>query len=76
MQFYYNLNPPGHEGESDLVTLEAPAEVMDVLMVSAKLIADAKNISQDKALKNLIQESVKILLDRNYERKNRKTKKR
>lgn len=76
MQFYYNLNPPGHEKESDLVTIEAPTEVMDVLFAASKEIADVKNIAQDKALKYLIQESVKILMERNYERKNRKTKNR
>jgi hypothetical protein len=76
MQFYYNLNPPGHDGVSDLVTLEAPTEVMDVLFAASKEIADVKNIAQDKALKYLIQESVKILMERNYERKNRKTKNR
>ena len=76
MQFYYNLNPPGHDWVSDLVTLEAPTEVMDVLFAASKEIADVKNIAQDKALKYLIQESVKILMERNYERKNRKTKNR
>jgi hypothetical protein len=76
MQFYYNLNPPGYEGESDLVTLEAPTEVMDVLFTYAKEISDAKNIHHNKAVRDLIQQSVKTLMEKNYERKNRKTKKR
>lgn len=76
MQFYYNLNPAGYEGESDLVTLEAPVEVMDVLFTYAKQISDAKNIHHNKAVKDLIQQSVKTLMEKNYERKNRKTKKR
>jgi hypothetical protein len=76
MQFYYNLNPPGYEGESDLVTLEAPTEVMDVLFTYAKEISDSKNIHHNKAVRDLIQQSVKTLMEKNYERKNRKTKKR
>lgn len=76
MQFYYNLNPPGYDGESDLVTLEAPPEVMDALFLFSKEISEVKNIPNDKAVKELIKESVNIILSKNYERKNRKTKKR
>jgi uncharacterized protein YaaR (DUF327 family) len=76
MQFYYNLNPSGYEGESDLVTIEAPAHVMDILFEYCKQITETKNIHQDKAIKELIKESVNIILEKNYERKNRKVKKR
>ena len=54
MQFYYNLNPPGYEGESDLVTIEAPAEVMDILFTYAKQITDTSNIHQNKAVKDVL----------------------
>ena len=76
MQFYYNLNPPNYEGESDLVTIEPPVEVMDILFTYAKQITDVKNMHHDKAVKELIKESVKTIVSKNYERKNRKTKKR
>ena len=76
MQFYYNLNPSGYEGESDLVTIEAPAHVMDILFEYAKQISDTKNIHQDKAIKELIKESINTIVSKNYDRKNRKTKKR
>ncbi len=76
MQFYYNLNPSGYEGESDLVTIEAPAHVMDILFEYAKQITETKNIHQDKAVKELIKESVNIIQSKNYDRKTRKTKKR
>jgi hypothetical protein len=76
MQFYYNLNPSGYEGETDLVTIEAPSHVMDILFIYAKQITDTKNLHQDKAVKELIKESVNVILSKNYERKNRKTKKR
>jgi len=76
MQFYYNLNPPQYEGESDLVTIEAPTEVMDILFTYAKQITDTKNIHDQKAVKEIIKESVNIILSKSYERKNRKTKKR
>jgi len=76
MQFYYNLNPSGYEGESDLVTIEAPVHVMDVLFEYAKQITETKNIHHDKAVKELIKESVNVILSKNYDRKTRKTKKR
>lgn len=76
MQFYYNLNPPRHDGESDLITLEAPPEVMDILFTYAKNISDVKNIDSNRAVKEIIKQSVQIILEKNYERKNRKTKKR
>jgi uncharacterized protein YaaR (DUF327 family) len=76
MQFYYNVNPSGYEGESDLVTIEAPAHVMDILFEYAKQISDTKNIHQDKAVKELIKESINVILSKNYDRKTRKTKKR
>lgn len=76
MQFYYNLNPPGYDGESDLVTIEAPAEVMDILFTYAKQITDTSNIHQNKAVKDVLRESVNIILTKSNERKNRKTKKR
>jgi uncharacterized protein YaaR (DUF327 family) len=76
MQFYYNLNPPEYEGESDLVTLEVPAEMMDVLFTYSKEISNVKNIQQNKIVKEIIKESIKIILNKNYDRKNRKAKKR
>lgn len=76
MQFYFNLTPPQYGGESDLITVEAPTEVMDILMTYARSISDEKNIPQNKALNEIIKESVNTILSKNYERKNRKTKKR
>lgn len=76
MQLYYNLNPPRYDGESDLVTLEAPVEMMDILFTYAKQVSDIKNIPQNKAVKEILIESVNIILEKKYERKNRKTKKR
>jgi len=76
MQFYYNLKPPGYDGDADLITLEAPPEVMDALFAYSKEVSDIKNIHQNKAIKELIKESINIILNKNYDRKNRKTKKR
>lgn len=76
MQLYYNLNPSRYDGETDLVTLEAPVEMMDILFTYAKQVSDIKNIPQNKAVKEILIESVNIILEKNYERKNRKTKKR
>ncbi|QPB08038.1 hypothetical protein [Synechococcus phage S-H38] len=76
MQFYYNLNPPGYEGESDIVTIEAPSEVMDVLFQYSKQISDQTNAHQSKAVKDVLKESVNTIIEKHNDRKNRKTKKR
>ena len=76
MQFYYNLNPPGYEGESDIVTIEAPSEVMDVLFQYSKQISDQTNVHQNKAVKDVLKQSVNTIIEKHNDRKNRKTKKR
>ena len=76
MQFYYNLNPPGYEGESDIVTIEAPSEVMDVLFQYSKQISDKTNAHQSKAVRDVLKESVNTIIEKHNDRKNRKNAKR
>lgn len=76
MNVYVNLKPNNYDGESDLLTVEVPASYTDELLRYVRPIAEQKNISEDKILKDIIKQAVLEIERRNYERKNRKTKKR
>jgi hypothetical protein len=76
MNVYVNLQPNNYDGESDLLTIEVPASYTDELLRYVRPIAEQKNIDSDKILKDIIKEAVLEIERRNYERKNRKTKKR
>jgi hypothetical protein len=76
MNVYVNLKPNNYDGESDLLTVEVPASYTDELLRYVRPIAEQKNINEDKILKDIIKEAVLEIERRNYERKNRKTKKR
>ena len=76
MNVYVNLKPNNYDGESDLLTVEVPSSYTDELLRYVRPIADQKNINEDKILKDIIKEAVLKIERRNYERKNRKNKKR
>jgi len=76
MNVYVNLKPNNYDGESDLLTVEVPSSYTDELLRYVRPIAEQKNINEDKILKDIIKEAVLEIERRNYERKNRKTKKR
>lgn len=76
MNVYVNLKPNTYDGESDLLTIEVPTSYTDELLRYVRPIAEQKNIDEDKILKDIIKEAVLEIERRNYERKNRKTKKR
>ncbi|AFB15431.1 hypothetical protein RW03080701_168 [Synechococcus phage S-RIM8] len=76
MNVYVNLQPNNYDGESDLLTIEVPASYTDELLRYVRPIAEQKNVNEDKILKDIIKEAVLEIERRNYERKNRKTKKR
>lgn len=76
MNFYVNLKPNNYDGDTDLLTVEVPASYTDELLRYVRPIAEQKNINEDKILKDIIKEAVLEIERRNYERKNRKTKKR
>lgn len=76
MNVYVNLKPNNYDGDSDLLTVEVPASYTDELLRYVRPIAEQKNISEDKILKDIIKQAVLEIERRNYERKNRKTKKR
>ena len=75
MNVYVNLKPNNYDGETDLVTVEVPASYTDELLKYVRPISEEKNVEELKILKDIIKQSVLEIERRNYERKNRKTKK-
>ena len=76
MNVYVNLKPNTYGGESDLLTIEVPSGYTEELLRLVRPIAEEKNISEDRILKDIIKEAVNEIERRNYERKSRKNKKR
>ncbi len=76
MNIYLNLKPNNYDGESDLLTLDLPANYLDDIMRYVRPIAEQKEVSDFKILKDIIKESATEISRRSYERKNRKNKKR
>jgi signal recognition particle GTPase len=76
MNVYLNLKPNNYDGDTDLLTVEVPASYTEELLRYVRPIAEDKNISEDKILKDIIKESIIEIERRNYERKSRKNKKR
>ena len=76
MNVYLNLKPNTYGGESDLLTLEVPSGYTEEILRYVRPIAEEKNISEDRILKDIIKEAVHEIERRDYERKGRKNKKR
>ena len=76
MNVYVNLKPNTYGGESDLLTLEVPSGYTEELLRHVRPIAEQKNISEDRILKDIIKEAVHEIERRDYERNGRKNKKR
>lgn len=76
MNVYVNLKPNNYSGDTDLLTIEVPASYTEELLRHVRPIAEQKNTNEDKVLKDIIKEAVLEIERRNYERKNRKAKKR
>ena len=76
MNVYVKLKPNNYSGDTDLLTVEVPASYTEELLRHVRPIAEQKNTTEDKILKEIIKEAVLEIERRSYERKNRKTKKR
>jgi len=76
MNVYVNLKPNTYDGDTDLLTVEVPASYTEELLKHVRPIAEQKNIDEAKILKDIIKEAVNEIERRNYERKNRSSKKR
>ena len=76
MNIYLNLKPNNYDGESDLLTLDLPQNYIDDIMRYVRPIAEQKETSDYKILKDLIKEAAFEISRRKHERKGRKNKKR
>tara|TARA_A200000159_G_scaffold26200_1_gene23142 strand:- start:6744 stop:6974 length:231 start_codon:yes stop_codon:yes gene_type:complete len=76
MNIYLNLKPNNYDGESDLLTLDLPQNYLDDIMRYVRPIAEQKETSDMKVLKELFKEAAFEISRRSNERKNRKNKRR
>jgi hypothetical protein len=76
MNVYLNLKPNNHNGESDLLTLDVPSGYTEELLRYVRPIAEEKDVPESRILKDIIKQSINEIQLRDYERKNRKNKKR
>ena len=76
MNVYLNLKSNNYNGDSDLLTLDVPSGYTEELLRYVRPIAEEKNVHESRILKDIIKESINEIQRRDYERKNRKNKKR
>ena len=76
MNIYLNLKPNNYDGESDLLTVDLPANYIDDIMKYARPIAEQRQTTESKVLKDIFKQSIFEINRRENERKNRKNKKR
>ena len=76
MNVYLNLKPNNHDGDSDLLTLDVPSSYTEELLKHVRPIAEEKDVPESRVLKDIIKQSINEIQRRDYERKNRKNKKR
>ena len=71
MNHYINCTPRGTE-EYESITLDIPTEHVDEILFYARTIADEKNITARKAFGDVVRGVYYQLMEKNYDRKNRK----
>ena len=75
MNMYVNLCPPYTE-KSETLTLDIPPEEMDLFMQYVHVLADQKNVSARKVFADMVKSTYDQLMEKDYDRKNRKNVKR
>jgi hypothetical protein len=75
MNYYVNCTPKNCQ-EYESVTLDVPTEDAETILYYARVLADEKNITARKALGDIVRDVYEKLLEKNYDRKNRKNRKR
>lgn len=75
MNMYVNLCPPYTE-KSETLTLDIPPEEMDMFMQYVHVLADQKNVSARKVFADMVKSTYDQLMEKDYDRKNRKNVKR
>lgn len=75
MNYYINLCPTDCDDIENL-NLDIPSQHMDPILELARELSYEKNIALQKSVSELFKQSFKILMEKSYERKNRKVAKR
>ena len=75
MNMYVNLCTAYAE-KSETLTLDVPPDQMDTFMQYVHVLAEEKNISARRAFQDMVQGTYEQLMEKDYDRKNRKTAKR
>ena len=75
MNYYVNCTPRNCN-EYESVTLDVPTENAEEVLYYARLLSEEKNISARKAMSEIVKEVYDKLITKNYDRKNRKNRKR
>jgi|TARA_B000000565_G_scaffold173706_1_gene131549 hypothetical protein len=75
MNMYVNLCPAYTE-KTETLTLDVPPDQMDTFMQYVHVLAEEKNISARRAFTDMVQGTYEKLMEKDYERKNRKNAKR
>ena len=71
MNMYVNLCPAYTE-KTETLTLDVPPDQMDTFMQYVHVLAEEKNISARRAFTDMVQGTYEKLMEKDYERKNRK----
>lgn len=74
MNHYVNCTPRLCE-DYESITLDVPTEHVEEMLYLSRLLADEKNITARKAFVDLVRGVYYKLIEKNYDRKNRKTRK-
>lgn len=75
MNMYVNLCPV-YADKSETLTLDLSPEDMDHFMQYVHVLADTKNITARRAFTDMVKYTYEQLMEKDYERKNRKNAKR
>ena len=75
MNMYVNLCTAYAE-KSETLTLDVPPDQMETFMQYVHVLAEEKNISARRAFQDMVQGTYEQLMEKDYERKNRKNAKR
>lgn len=75
MNYYVNCTPRGTD-EYENICLDIPTSDMEEVLYYARVLSDEKNISSRKAFGDLVKGVFNQLMEKNYDRKNRKNRRR
>ena len=75
MNYYVNCTPKNCQ-EYESITLDVATEDAEAVLYYARVLADEKNVTARRAFGDIVKDVYEKLLEKNYDRKNRKNRKR